>query len=101
MLTDAQQSFVKFFVEEEPWMREASCKGTDSTLFFPDKGGSTSEAKKLCNSCPVAWECDEYAHRTHSSGVWAGKSRRLGNEVTAYFPSHDHVPEPQIPAFAA
>jgi WhiB family redox-sensing transcriptional regulator len=51
-------------------------------LFFPethDNGGSKDyapqSAKKLCRSCPVIWECGEYALEAREDfGVWGGMS---------------------------
>jgi WhiB family redox-sensing transcriptional regulator len=48
-----------------------------STTFFPSRGGSAKvvKAKKMCNNCPVQWECFEYAYEGHElAGVWGGSS---------------------------
>ena len=39
------------------WREHALCAQTDPEAFFPEKGGSTREAKKVCQSCPVRTEC--------------------------------------------
>ena len=47
--------------EELAWQERALCAQTDPEAFFPEKGGSTREAKKVCLSCDVRVECLEYA----------------------------------------
>src|SRR3712207_8414995 len=34
--------------EEQGWQERALCAETDPEAFFPEKGGSTREAKKIC-----------------------------------------------------
>lgn len=48
-------------LEELEWQENALCAQTDPEAFFPEKGGSTREAKKVCLSCEVRQECLEYA----------------------------------------
>ena len=59
------------------WRAHALCAQTDPEAFFPEKGGSTREAKKVCQACPVRGECLEYA-LTHDErfGIWGGLSER-------------------------
>jgi len=33
------------------WQERSLCAQTDPEAFFPEKGGSTREAKKVCRSC--------------------------------------------------
>ena len=50
---------------------------TDPEAFFPEKGGSTREAKKVCLSCDVRGECLEYAlAHDERFGIWGGLSER-------------------------
>ena len=45
--------------------------------FFPEKGGSTREAKRVCLSCEVRAECLEYAlGNDERFGIWGGLSER-------------------------
>ena len=46
---------------EQSWQDRALCAQTDPEAFFPEKGGSTREAKRVCRSCEVRAECLEYA----------------------------------------
>ena len=36
------------------WQTDALCAQTDPEAFFPEKGGSTRDAKKVCGACNVA-----------------------------------------------
>jgi WhiB family redox-sensing transcriptional regulator len=46
-------------------------------VFFPEKGGSSREAKRICSECPVRIECLNYAlRRDERYGVWGGMSER-------------------------
>lgn len=64
--------------EAEPsWQERALCAQTDPEAFFPEKGGSTREAKKVCVSCEVRAECLEYAlENDERFGIWGGLSER-------------------------
>jgi WhiB family redox-sensing transcriptional regulator len=45
--------------------------------FFPEKGGSTRDAKKICTGCEVRGECLEYAlSNDERFGIWGGLSER-------------------------
>lgn len=59
------------------WVEEALCAQTDPEEFFPPKGRSPREAKKVCAACPVAAECLAYAlDNGERHGVWGGLSER-------------------------
>ena len=59
------------------WQRDALCSQTDPEAFFPEKGGSTREAKRVCQSCDVRQECLEYAlAHDERFGIWGGLSER-------------------------
>ena len=63
--------------EEVGWQERALCAQTDPEAFFPEKGGSTREAKKVCLSCEVRVECLEYAlGHDERFGIWGGLSER-------------------------
>src|SRR3712207_9119590 len=47
--------------DAQSWQERALCAETDPEAFFPEKGGSTREAKKICTGCEVKAECLEYA----------------------------------------
>lgn len=59
------------------WQERALCAQTDPEAFFPEKGGSTREAKKVCTQCDVRSECLEYALANDERfGIWGGLSER-------------------------
>lgn len=59
------------------WTRDALCAEADPECFFPEKGGSTREAKATCRSCAVQVECLDYALANEERfGVWGGVSER-------------------------
>lgn len=59
------------------WQTDALCAQTDPEAFFPEKGGSTREAKKICQRCSVRSECLEYAlAHDERFGIWGGLSER-------------------------
>ncbi|WP_043499921.1 WhiB family transcriptional regulator [Georgenia sp. SUBG003] len=59
------------------WQDHALCAQTDPEAFFPEKGGSTREAKRVCTSCEVRAECLEYAlENDERFGIWGGLSER-------------------------
>ena len=59
------------------WQELALCAQTDPEAFFPEKGASTREAKRVCQSCEVRAECLEYALANDERfGIWGGLSER-------------------------
>jgi WhiB family redox-sensing transcriptional regulator len=70
LVTDGEEA-------EVSWQERALCAQTDPEAFFPEKGGSTREAKKVCVSCEVRAECLEYAlENDERFGIWGGLSER-------------------------
>jgi WhiB family redox-sensing transcriptional regulator len=63
--------------EEQGWQENALCAETDPEAFFPEKGGSTREAKRICTGCEVRAECLEFAlSNDERFGIWGGLSER-------------------------
>ena len=65
--------------EDNPlsWQADALCAQTDPEAFFPEKGGSTREAKRICEGCEVRSECLDYAlENDERFGIWGGLSER-------------------------
>jgi WhiB family redox-sensing transcriptional regulator len=59
------------------WQTDSLCAQTDPEAFFPEKGGSTRDAKKICSSCEVRTRCLEYAlENDERFGIWGGLSER-------------------------
>ena len=68
-------------VVQETWYLRASCRGPESTLFFPPASIERREvrelrearAKVICAACPVRVECREFALRVREPhGIWGG-----------------------------
>jgi WhiB family transcriptional regulator, redox-sensing transcriptional regulator len=63
--------------EQLPWQEEALCGYVDPDVFFPEKGGSSREAKRICAQCAVRDECLDYAlENDEKFGIWGGLSER-------------------------
>ncbi len=59
------------------WQEDALCAQTDPEAFFPEKAGSTRDAKRICAQCTVRAECLEYALKNDERfGIWGGLSER-------------------------
>ncbi|MDG3008932.1 WhiB family transcriptional regulator [Rhodococcus sp. D2-41] len=64
------------------WQMQGRCRGVDSAVFFhPDgergraRAARESNAKKLCETCPVLSQCREHALRVAEPyGIWGGMS---------------------------
>ena len=75
-----------FGAVEQEWQDQALCAQTDPEAFFPEKGGSTREAKRICQACPVRDECLEFAlEHDERFGIRGGLSdrerRRLKRDI--------------------
>ena len=60
------------------WREGAACRLLGNQIFFPvgyepAALAQTRQAKSICSSCPVRFECLEFALRTaQEDGVWGG-----------------------------
>lgn len=56
------------------WDDEASCRGIDPEVFFPDSPSDPAlAAKAICRGCPVRAQCLELALDARlDHGVWGG-----------------------------
>lgn len=58
-------------------MVDRLCSQADPEAWFPEKGGSTREAKNICARCDDKVACLIYAlDRAEPFGVWGGTSER-------------------------
>ncbi len=72
-----ESNFSDLLAQEFAWHQRANCMGVDPDLFFPQRGGSTREAKEVCRGCVVREECLEYAiSYGEKFGIWGGLSER-------------------------
>lgn len=59
------------------WQHKALCSQTDPEAFFPEKGGSTRDAKRVCAQCEVREICLKWAiDHDERFGIWGGMSER-------------------------
>lgn len=57
------------------WIAGALCAQTDPEAFYPEKGGSTKDAKAICSMCAVRSQCLEYAMEMGERfGIFGGLS---------------------------
>ena len=76
--------------DDVTWQDFALCAETDPDAFFPEKGGSTREAKRVCAACPVADECLTHAlEHDERFGIWGGLSEMERRELRRD-PKRDH-----------
>jgi hypothetical protein len=53
------------------------CAETDPEAFFPEKGGSTREARSICARCSALVACLDYAIANEiDHGIWGGTTSR-------------------------
>jgi WhiB family redox-sensing transcriptional regulator len=79
------------------WQERALCAQTDPEAFFPEKGGSTREAKKVCLACDVRGECLEYALANDERfGIWGGLSERSVESSRSELCSRDRLSVSQL-----
>jgi WhiB family transcriptional regulator, redox-sensing transcriptional regulator len=77
MLMDGRPVVADLLGNAPEWQERALCSQTDPEAFFPEKGGSTREAKRICSRCEVKGECLEYAlGHDERFGIWGGLSER-------------------------
>ncbi|MGX1811574.1 WhiB family transcriptional regulator [Nocardia sp. NPDC055321] len=63
--------------EDVAWREQGLCAQTDPDAFFPEKGASVREAKRICAGCEVRQRCLDYAlARDERFGIWGGLSVR-------------------------
>jgi len=63
--------------DAEAWRNDGLCAQVDPELWYPEKGGSTKDAKSVCLGCPVQTECLQYAlDNDERFGIWGGYSER-------------------------
>ncbi len=57
------------------WQDLGLCKESDPEAFYPEKGGSTKQAKAVCKRCPITETCLQWAlDHKERFGIWGGTS---------------------------
>lgn len=58
---------------DKGWRADALCRQVDPELFFPARGESSAEAKRVCRACEVREDCLRAALRNEEThGIWGG-----------------------------
>jgi hypothetical protein len=69
---------------DSAWMKDASCVGLDTEMFFPDPGIKPEPMLvKLCNGCSVKADCLAYAIKYNMEGHWANTNKRKRERLRA------------------
>lgn len=69
---------------EPGWWDSALCAQVDTEVFYPEKGASAAEAKRICWGCEVRTECLEDALKNRERfGIWGGTSERERRKLLA------------------
>jgi WhiB family redox-sensing transcriptional regulator len=70
-------SFLGGDLDEVRWMVDAACAGMDPEYFFPERNSSAELAKAICQSCPVAAQCLDFAlNHAEDHGIWGGTNQK-------------------------
>lgn len=71
------QDLLRDMHDRPDWQEDAVCAQADPEAWFPEQGGSTLAAKRICLACPVVAQCLAYAlEHQERFGVWGGYSER-------------------------
>lgn len=70
---------------EDYWYERASCRGLDTSMFFPEVGKAhfvEREIERVCGSCEVAKDCLDYALRNSIKvGYYGGLSGNKREQI--------------------
>lgn len=76
------QILTLILADQPKWHREALCGEVGGDLWFPDKGESDHEAKRICLACPVRTACLQDALDTgEKHGIRGGLSGWQRNQI--------------------
>jgi WhiB family transcriptional regulator, redox-sensing transcriptional regulator len=75
---DGLAAFLGIDVAAMRWHDDGLCAQTDPEAFFPEKGGSTKEARRVCQACPVRLKClfDAMERDDNDFGILGGHTAR-------------------------
>jgi WhiB family redox-sensing transcriptional regulator len=61
---------------------KAACAGKDAALWFPQSGGITAEAKRICDGCELREACLKWSiDNREPYGTWAEVSETQRREL--------------------
>lgn len=76
--------------DELAWQQKGACTMANADGFYPGKGESINDAKKVCANCKVRDICLEYAlDHNEEHGVWGGLSVRERRKELQQRQQHD------------
>lgn len=78
------QRWVSYSVDDlyPAWQEDAHCKGVGVTYYFGESIQQVRRASKLCDVCPVFYQCLNHALVNREGyGVWAGTSGRMRRRI--------------------
>jgi WhiB family redox-sensing transcriptional regulator len=60
------------------WTKAAACRQVDPERFFPEKAANNDQAMRVCEDCPVRFEClrDALEQKDNPEGVWGCTTKR-------------------------
>jgi len=68
------------------WTEQALCAQADPAEWYPEKGGSSLRAKRICRRCPVREPClGDALDRNDAHGVWGGLSPEERDRIAAAY----------------
>lgn len=74
----------ELLVASRAWRDQAACRGEDTAHFYPKRGQDLHVPRAICNTCPVAEQCLEYAlDAGEKYGLWGGTSERERRRLRA------------------
>ena len=77
--------------DTQNWRDDALCAETDPEAFFPEKGASSKDAKRVCAQCSVREQClADALSKDESFGVWGGLSARERRRLKNRRPARSH-----------
>lgn len=61
----------------DDWLKKALCAEIDPELFFPEVGGNSRNARRMCSRCEVKTEClNEALKDSTLMGIWGGTNQK-------------------------
>lgn len=59
--------------KDDSWRDKARCKGSDTSVFYPERGSNGTTAKLVCFGCSVREQCAKFAiNNSLRDGIFGG-----------------------------
>lgn len=72
------------------WRHHAACRDEDPELFFPLNVAQAAPAVAVCNRCPVAGACLDWALETGQAyGIWGGQTEHQLRQLRQWTDEQD------------